>query len=79
MNLTDIDDKTIRDSNAAGISLTDHTKKFKDMFFRDLDRLNIQRAEFYPAATDHIPEMVSMVQQLIAKGHAYTAGGFDLF
>src|SRR3972149_7598042 len=43
MNLTDIDDKTIRDSNAAGISLTEHTRKFKDMFFSDVDRLSIQR------------------------------------
>ncbi len=70
MNLTDIDDKTIRDSNAAGISLTEHTSKYKDMFFRDLDRLNIQRAEFYPAATEHIDEMVELVQKLLERGNA---------
>ena len=56
MNLTDIDDKTIRDSQAAGISLDEHTRKFKDMFFEDLDRLNIERAELYPEAAKHIPE-----------------------
>ncbi len=74
MNLTDIDDKTIRDSNAAGISLSDHTRKFKDMFFRDLDRLNIQRAEHYPAATEHIPEMVVMINKLLENGCAYRSG-----
>jgi cysteinyl-tRNA synthetase len=79
MNLTDIDDKTIRDSQALGISLDQHTRKFKDMFFRDLDRLNIERAEVYPEATKHIPEMVEMVEQLIAKDHAYTSGGSIYF
>ena len=74
MNLTDIDDKTIRDSNRLGISLSEHTKQFKDMFFQDIDRLNIQRAEFYPAATEHIPEMVQLVKRLLDNGHAYKSG-----
>ena len=74
MNLTDIDDKTIRDSNARGIPLADHTRQFKDMFFRDIDRLNIQRAEYYPAATEHIELMVDMVERLLEKGHAYKSG-----
>ena len=71
MNLTDIDDKTIRDSNARGISLAEHTQEFKDMFFEDIDRLNIQRAEHYPAATEHIAEMVQMVKILLENEHAY--------
>ncbi|MEE9553530.1 MAG: cysteine--tRNA ligase [candidate division Zixibacteria bacterium] len=74
MNITDIDDKTIRDSNAAGIALSEHTQQFKDMFFRDIDRLNIQRAEYYPAATEHIDEMVKMVEILLEKDYAYKAG-----
>jgi cysteinyl-tRNA synthetase len=74
MNLTDIDDKTIRDSNAAGITLEEHTEKYKDMFFRDIDRLNIQRAEHYPAATGHIDIMAEMVQKLLDRGHAYRSG-----
>jgi cysteinyl-tRNA synthetase len=74
MNVTDIDDKTIRDSQAAGISLREHTGKFRDMFFRDADRLNIERAEYYPAATEHIPEMVSLVEKLLERGHAYRSG-----
>jgi len=74
MNLTDIDDKTIRDANAARITLSEHTKQFKDMFFRDIDRLNIQRAEYYPAATEHINEMVELVEKLIERGHGYRSG-----
>lgn len=79
MNLTDIDDKTIHDSQALGISLDQHTSQFKDMFFRDLDRLNIERAEVYPEATKHIPEMVEMVEQLMKTGHAYISGGSIYF
>lgn len=75
MNLTDIDDKTIRDSQAAGITLQEHTKKFEDMFFRDIDRLNIERAEFYPAATQHIPEMIDFIRKLLDRGFAYRSGG----
>lgn len=79
MNLTDVDDKTIRDSNAAGIPLAEHTQKYKDVFFRDLDRLNIQRAELYPEATKHIPEMIALVQKLLERGHAYHSGGSVYF
>ncbi len=74
MNITDIDDKTIRDSNAKGITLNEHTQPLKDMFFEDIDRLNIQRAEYYPAATGHIDEMVAMVEKLLERGHAYRSG-----
>ena len=71
MNLTDVDDKTIRGANAAGVALTDYTKTYKDAFFADLKKLNIQSAEVYPAATDHIPEMIALVEKLVAKGVAY--------
>ena len=71
MNLTDVDDKTIRGANAAGVKLTDYTKTYKDAFFADLKRLNVQPAEVYPAATDHIPEMIALVQKLMDKGVAY--------
>ena len=71
MNLTDVDDKTIKGANAAGIKLTDYTKTYKDAFFADLKKLNIQSAEVYPAATDHIPEMIDLVADLVKKGIAY--------
>ena len=71
MNLTDVDDKTIKGANAAGVALTDYTKTYKDAFFADLKKLNIQSAEVYPAATDHIPEMIDLVADLVKKGIAY--------
>ncbi len=71
MNLTDVDDKTIKGANAAGVALTDYTKTYKDAFFADLKALNIEPAEVYPAATDHIPEMIALVQTLVDKGIAY--------
>jgi cysteinyl-tRNA synthetase len=71
MNLTDVDDKTIRGANAAGVALTDYTRTYKDAFFADLKLLNIEPAEIYPAATDHIPEMIELVSKLIECGVAY--------
>ncbi|MBR4652678.1 MAG: cysteine--tRNA ligase, partial [Kiritimatiellae bacterium] len=71
MNLTDVDDKTIRGANAAGVRLADYTRTYKDAFFADLKKLNIQPAEVYPAATDHIPEMIALVERLVEKGIAY--------
>ena len=71
MNLTDVDDKTIRGANAQGVELRSYTKTYKDAFFADLKKLNIQSAEVYPAATDHIPEMIDLVTKLMEKGVAY--------
>ena len=75
MNLTDVDDKTIRDSRQAGLSLRDFTTIYKQAFFEDLHTLNIAPAEVYPAATDHIPEMVALIQQLLERGYAYETEG----
>jgi cysteinyl-tRNA synthetase len=71
MNLTDVDDKTIAGAIRAGVPLDAFTRTFKEAFFEDLRTLNIQPAEHYPAATDHIPEMIALIQALLAKGHAY--------
>ena len=71
MNLTDIDDKTIRDSIAAGIPLNDYTQKYKDAFFEDLNKLRFDKAEIFPAATDHIQEMIELIKVLVDKNYAY--------
>jgi len=75
MNLTDVDDKTIRGCRAAGLPLAEFTKPFKNAFFEDLDALRIKRAQHFPEATsaDHIARMISMISTLIEKGHAYRA------
>ena len=74
MNLTDIDDKTIKGTIEQGVTLDEYTKTYKDAFFADIDALRIERAEHYPEATTHINEMVEMVKTLLDKGYAYRAG-----
>ncbi len=71
MNLTDVDDKTIRDSQKAGKSLEDFTQFYSKEFFRDLEDLNIEPADIYPKATEHIPEMVNIINTLVDKHCAY--------
>jgi len=75
MNITDVDDKTINGANAEGVSLRDYTRKYIDTFFADLDALNIRPADYYPRATDHIPEMVAIIKGLLEKGLAYRKDG----
>jgi cysteinyl-tRNA synthetase len=79
MNITDIDDKTIRGANARGVSLSEYTKEYIDSFFSDLKTMNIARADRYPRATEHIPEMVAIVKGLIQKGFAYEKDGSYYF
>jgi len=75
MNITDVDDKTIRDSQAKGVTLAEYTKPFAEAFFGDIDALRIERAEHYPAATAHVPEMVEIVRKLVERGLAYEIDG----
>ena len=79
MNITDVDDKTIRGAAAAGVSLDDFTQRYIDAFFEDLDALGVERAEIYPRATRHIPEMVALIRALRDKGHAYESKGSFYF
>ncbi|MFO7936548.1 MAG: cysteine--tRNA ligase [Kiritimatiellia bacterium] len=71
MNLTDVDDKTIRGAREKGVSLKKFTNEYVQAFFDDLKKLNIEPAEFYPAATDHIAEMIDLIQKLFDNGLAY--------
>lgn len=73
MNLTDVDDKTIKGSQAAHIPLQDFTQTYKDAFFSDIKTLRLIPADVYPAATAHIPEMIALIQKLFELGIAYQA------
>ena len=73
MNLTDVDDKTIRDSQAEKLPLKEFTARYIKAFFEDLKKLRIHPAAVYPAATEHIPEMIELIQKLFDKGYAYIA------
>ena len=75
MNLTDVDDKTIRGAHAAGLPLADYTRPFKAAFFEDVKTLRLLPAEAYPEAThpEHIARMIAMIDALVERGHAYQA------
>jgi cysteinyl-tRNA synthetase len=75
MNITDVDDKTIRKSMAEGITLGEYTERYTRSFFEGLDVLRVERAEIYPRATDHVPEMIRMIEGLRDKGLTYDSQG----
>lgn len=79
MNITDIDDKTIRKSIAAKVPLSEVTEPYIAAFFTDLDALNVLRADHYPRATAFIPEMLAIIARLEEKGHAYRRDGSVYF
>ena len=81
MNFTDVDDKTIRGANEAGVPLREYTGRFIEYFFADADALAIERAEHYPRATDpaHIAAMIRLVEALLARGAAYESEGSIYF
>jgi cysteinyl-tRNA synthetase len=73
MNITDVDDKIIRNAAAAGVSIGEYTARFEQAFFEDLEALRVERPEIMARATEHIPRMVELIQKLAAAGAAYQA------
>jgi cysteinyl-tRNA synthetase len=71
MNFTDVDDKTIREAKASGKSLREFTDFYIEAFRQDMALLNIQTPEYQPRATEHIREMIELVEKLLQKGYAY--------
>jgi cysteinyl-tRNA synthetase len=78
-NITDVDDKTIRDSQAAGMALPAFTAKWTECFHADCERLNCLKPHVEPSAVEHIPEQVAMIETLIEKGHAYPSGDGSVY
>jgi cysteinyl-tRNA synthetase len=79
MNLTDVDDKTIKGALEKKISLKEFVEPYKIAFFEDLKALNVQSAEVYPAATEYIPEMIHMIEVLLEKGYAYQGKDLSIY
>jgi cysteinyl-tRNA synthetase len=79
MNITDIDDKIIRDSKKSGKNLKDFTEYWANLFFNDLELLKIDKAEIIPWATREIGPMVEIVKILLNKGHAYKTKSGDIY
>jgi cysteinyl-tRNA synthetase len=75
MNITDVDDKTIRGAREARVPLAKFTEQFKQAFFEDIQTLRIKRADEFPAATEqrYVDKMISMIETLISRGLAYQA------
>jgi len=73
MNITDVDDKIIRGAMAANQSMSAFTHKFETAFLEDMEALAVERPEVLPRATEHIPEMVALIEKLRAKDIAYQA------
>jgi cysteinyl-tRNA synthetase len=74
-NFTDIDDKILKRAREKGEDPRAVSRFFIDAYFEDMDRLGVRRANFHPRVTDHIPEIIAVVQDLIDKKNAYVADG----
>jgi cysteinyl-tRNA synthetase len=75
MNITDVEDRIIAESQKAGLSIDDYTAIYIAALWEDFDALGCERPEVVPRATRHIPEMVELIEKLIASGHAYRSDG----
>ena len=71
MNITDVDDKIIRNSTEAGLTIGEYSSRYVDAFFEDIEALRIERPEQIARATEHIPKMVELIERLAEAGAAY--------
>ncbi|WHZ16748.1 MAG: Cysteinyl-tRNA synthetase [Nitrospira sp.] len=74
-NFTDVDDKIIKRANEQGVSCEDITSKYIDAYYKDMEKLGVHRATLEPRATEHIADIVTLVDRLLAKGMAYRVDG----
>ncbi|NGX56331.1 MAG: Cysteine--tRNA ligase [Candidatus Anoxychlamydiales bacterium] len=79
MNITDLDDKTLNGAIKKNISLYEFTEPFRQAFFEDLDALFIEKAEFYPKATQYIEKMIEIIQDLKNKKFAYKGADGSIY
>jgi len=75
MNITDVEDRIIAMSQEAGLSIDDYTAKYIEALWEDFDALGCERPDIVPRATRHIPEMVTLIEKLLANEHAYESDG----
>ena len=78
-NFTDIDDKMIKRANEEGITVKELGERFIKEYYQDADALNIERATVNPKATEHIPEIIGIIEKLIDKGMAYACPNGDVY
>jgi cysteinyl-tRNA synthetase len=78
-NITDVDDKINAAASASGLDIRALSSRYVDAYHDDMEALGVLPPDIEPRATDHIPEMIGMIEQLIGKAHAYVAEGHVLF
>jgi cysteinyl-tRNA synthetase len=78
-NFTDIDDKIIAAGLREGIPPSQAARRYTESYFRDMDRLNVRRADIFTYVTEFIPDIISFIEGLIANGHAYPIEGGDVY
>jgi cysteinyl-tRNA synthetase len=79
MNITDIDDKIIKGAEAAGETITELADRYLDRFLKDAETLRMTRPDVLPRATDHIEEIVSLIERLLERAHAYRTDDGSIF
>src|ERR1700741_1140979 len=79
MNLTDVDDRIIQKSAAAGVSIREYTDKYIQAYLDDRSALNLEPPEYIARATEHIDDMVELIQRLTDKGFTYSSDGSIYF
>ena len=78
-NITDIDDKIINKANEESVSWEEIVQRYTDSFHERLEMIRIGLPDIEPRATEHIPEMITLIEELIERGHAYAPGNGDVY
>ena len=78
-NITDIEDKIINKANEEGVSWEEIVRRYTDSFHERLELLGVNPPDMEPRATENVPQMISLIQELIEKGHAYVPGNGDVY
>lgn len=79
MNITDIDDKIIREANAQGKSFSEFSRHFETEFFEDMKALNVELPDVITRVSEFVPEIIKYIEQIISNGYAYEANGSVYF
>lgn len=79
MNITDIDDKIIREANSQGKHFSEFSRHFETEFFDDMKRLNVELPDVITRVSEFVPEIVKFIEKIISNGYAYEANGSVYF
>ena len=79
MNITDIDDKIIREANAKGVPYNEFSRHFESEFFDDMKKLNVELPDVITRVSEFVPEIVTFIEKIVANGYAYEANGSVYF